>query len=31
MKKALKHKGFKAMAEREGFEPSCACAQTDFE
>ncbi|MBQ8331778.1 MAG: hypothetical protein IJX94_04705 [Clostridia bacterium] len=19
------------MAEREGFEPSCACAQTDFE
>ena len=20
-----------ALAEREGFEPSCACAQTDFE
>lgn len=27
---SLEIAGFQ-MAEREGFEPSCACAQTDFE
>ncbi len=30
MKKALKPKGFKAMAERKGFEPLWDCSQTVF-